>query len=152
MPSSSFKTHPRKYTRCRLSVSMHLPQTPHSPITPPTCSAPSLKGLLGQGARVLPAGTVTEWARPQDGVASLLSSKTCSHIRISKILKSILHRDWCVLVINNKHFILERCNTYGGGGCSVAQSCPTLCDPMDCSTSGFPVLRHLPELAQTHVH
>ena len=36
--------------------------------------------------------------------------------------------------------------------CSVTQSCPTLCDPMDCSTPGFPVLHHLPELAQTHVH
>ena len=35
---------------------------------------------------------------------------------------------------------------------SVAQSCPTLCDPMDCSTPGFPVLHHLLELAQTHVH
>ena len=36
--------------------------------------------------------------------------------------------------------------------CSVAQSCLTLCDPMDCSTSGFSVLHHIPELAQTHVH
>ena len=35
--------------------------------------------------------------------------------------------------------------------CSVALSCPALCDPMDCSTPGFPVLHHLPELAQTHV-
>ena len=35
---------------------------------------------------------------------------------------------------------------------SVAQSCPTLCDPMDCSMSGFPVHHQLPELAQTHVH
>ena len=35
---------------------------------------------------------------------------------------------------------------------SVAQSCPTLCDPMDCSTSGFPVHHQLPELTQTHVH
>ena len=35
---------------------------------------------------------------------------------------------------------------------SVTQSCATLCDPMDCSTPGFPVLYHLPELAQTHVH
>ena len=35
---------------------------------------------------------------------------------------------------------------------SVAQSCPTLCNPMNCSTPGFPVLHHLPELAQTHVH
>ena len=33
--------------------------------------------------------------------------------------------------------------------CSAAQSCPTLCDPMDCSTPDFPVLHHLPELAQT---
>ena len=35
---------------------------------------------------------------------------------------------------------------------SVAQLCPTLCDPMDCSTPGFPVLHRLLELAQTHVH
>ena len=35
--------------------------------------------------------------------------------------------------------------------CSVAQSCPTLCDPMDSSTRGFPVLHHLPEFAQAHV-
>ena len=36
--------------------------------------------------------------------------------------------------------------------CSVAQSCPTLCHPMDCSMPGVPVLHHLPEPAQTHVH
>ena len=35
---------------------------------------------------------------------------------------------------------------------SVAQSCPTLCKTMDCSTPGFPVHHHLLELAQTHVH
>ena len=35
---------------------------------------------------------------------------------------------------------------------SVAQSCPTLSDPMDCSTPGFPVFHHLLELAQTHIH
>ena len=29
---------------------------------------------------------------------------------------------------------------------------PTLCDPMDCTMPGFPVLHHLPELAQTHGH
>ena len=32
----------------------------------------------------------------------------------------------------------------------VTQSCPTLCDPMDCSTPGSPVHDQLPELAQTH--
>ena len=54
---------------------------------------------------------------------------------------------------------------HGGDGCtttwmnlipvqfsSVAQSCPILCDLMDCSTPGYPVHHQLPELAQTHVH
>ena len=36
--------------------------------------------------------------------------------------------------------------------CSVAQSCSTLRDPMDCSTPDSPVLYHLQEFAQTHVH
>ena len=35
---------------------------------------------------------------------------------------------------------------------SVAKSCPSLCNPMDCSMPGFPVHYQLPELAQTHVH
>ena len=35
---------------------------------------------------------------------------------------------------------------------SVAQSCLTLCDPMDCSMSGFPVHHQLLEPTQTHVH
>ena len=35
---------------------------------------------------------------------------------------------------------------------SVAQSCPTFCDPIDCSTPGFPVHHQLPEITQTHVH
>ena len=36
--------------------------------------------------------------------------------------------------------------------CSVTQSCLTLCDPMPCSMPGLPVLLHLPEFAQVHVH
>ena len=35
---------------------------------------------------------------------------------------------------------------------SVAQLCPTLCDPMNCSTLGLPVHHQLPESTQTHVH
>ena len=35
---------------------------------------------------------------------------------------------------------------------SVAQSCPTLCNPMDCSMPGLPVHHQLPEFTQTHVH
>ena len=35
---------------------------------------------------------------------------------------------------------------------SVAQSCPTLCDPTNCSMPGFPVYHQLLEFTQTHVH
>ena len=36
--------------------------------------------------------------------------------------------------------------------CSVTKLCSTLCNIMDCNTSGFPVLQYLPEFAQTYVH
>ena len=55
--------------------------------------------------------------------------------------------------------VIHRVGAMGGGDslwvhccCSVTQSCPTLCDPMDCSTPGLPVLHCLPEFAQIHVH
>ena len=35
---------------------------------------------------------------------------------------------------------------------SVTQLCPTLCDPINCSTPGLPVHHQLPEFTQTHVH
>ena len=35
---------------------------------------------------------------------------------------------------------------------SVVQLCPTLCDPMNCSTLGLPVHHQLPEFTETHVH
>ena len=46
-------------------------------------------------------------------------------------------------------FILKR---KGPQFSSAAKSCQTLCSPMDCSTTGFPVHHQLPEPTQTHVH
>ena len=49
----------------------------------------------------------------------------------------------------------ERLTTWSVGSVqfsSVAQSCPTLCDPMNCSTPGLPVHHQLLEFTQTHVH
>ena len=37
-------------------------------------------------------------------------------------------------------------------GCAIAKSCLILCNPVDCSTPGFPTLHCLLELAQTHAH
>ena len=47
--------------------------------------------------------------------------------------------------LSNFHMLMSHCR-------SVTESCPTLCDPMDCSTPGLPVPHHLLELAQTHDH
>ena len=45
------------------------------------------------------------------------------------------------------HFFSHDCDQCS----SVTQSCPTLCDSTECSTTGFPVHHQLPELAQIHV-
>ena len=56
----------------------------------------------------------------------------------------------------HKGYILSPClfNIYAESVqlSTAAQSCPTLCDPMDCSTPGLPVHHQLPEITQTHVH
>ena len=46
----------------------------------------------------------------------------------------------------------RRKNRFSPQFSSIAQSCPTLCDPMNCSTPGLPVHHQLPEFTQTHVH
>ena len=46
---------------------------------------------------------------------------------------------------------MERSRGNCGGGCSVTQSCLTLCYPVDGNAPGFPVFYHRPEYTQTHV-
>ena len=53
----------------------------------------------------------------------------------------------CMCVSVFRTGILLNCSCF-----SIAQLWLTICDPMDCSTPGFPVLHHLLKLAQTHVH
>ena len=48
--------------------------------------------------------------------------------------------------------LLEAAHSPVSKSCSVAQSYPTLYNPMNCSTSGFPDLHYLPEFVQTHVY
>ena len=55
-----------------------------------------------------------------------------------------------IFTSRNAMWILDFLN--GVQSSSVSQSCLTLCDPMDCSTPGFPVHHQLPELTQTHIH
>ena len=72
----------------------------------------------------------------------LLDSSWWSFHNVCKCQITMQHtRNWNITL----HQLRFNCR------CSVAQSCPTLCDPTDCSTPGLPVLHHLPELAHTHV-
>ena len=54
----------------------------------------------------------------------------------SREIKTYIHTKTCIWILCCR---------------SVTQSYPSLCDPMDCSTPGFPVHHHLLDLAQTHV-
>ena len=53
---------------------------------------------------------------------------------------------------NVREFFTDEIVSPFKGCCSSAHLCPTICDPMDCSTPSLPVPHHLPEFAQVHVH
>ena len=59
---------------------------------------------------------------------------------------------WLKFRIEDENSPTDSQNAYSVQFSSVAQSCPTLCNPMNCSTPGLPVHHKLPELTQTHVH
>ena len=72
----------------------------------------------------------------------------------SKIICSwylVLELAFCFFHLNT-YLGLRPESLLGDGCCSVGKSCPTLCDPTNCSTPDFPVLHYLPEFAQTQVH
>ena len=80
--------------------------------------------------------------RKQDSLLNLLEQIYCIHWFACRVLDTMTDltgfRDFLIL------YIIQFS--------SVAQSCPTLCNPMNRSTPGLPVHHHLPEFTQTHVH
>ena len=72
---------------------------------------------------------------------------------LEKSMEYIVHgvaKSWTRL--SDFHFTLFLTLHWVAQFSSVAQLCPTFCDPMDCSMLGFPVHHQLPELVQTHVY
>ena len=78
-----------------------------------------------------PCGSVVRWGRPAQG--SLHTQQVPCKMQLTPVVKRSGPR-------------------VRGCCCLVTQSCPALYDSRDCSMPGFPVLHHLPEFAQTHVH
>ena len=78
----------------------------------------------------------------------LLSSKLKHLLYIFGMFSGLKTFPFMLLFFTNIIF----CNSFHCCYCSLAKSCLTLCDPMDCSSPGFSVLHYLPEFAQIHVH
>ena len=96
--------------------------------------------------------SVTPWTG--SSVHGIFKARIVEWVAISSSRGSSLPRDKiCVTFIDR--WLLYHWATWQAhllGISSVTQSCPSLCDPTDCSTPGFPVHHQLPELTQTHVH
>ena len=69
------------------------------------------------------------------------SLELTEHTEVSSVICGMPGLWKIILSIDRRHWVLVQ-----------SQSCLTLCNPMDCSTPGFPVHHQLLELAQTHVH
>ena len=90
----------------------------------------------------------------------LLMDTGCSHVLAtvySATINTEVHACFGIMVFSMympRSRIAGSCGIYKNGSCccSVAQSCLTLCNPIDCSMPVLPVLHHLPEIAQIHVH
>ena len=77
-------------------------------------------------------------------------SKKCSNFAIKEIGSLLLFRILKGESKSGNNFPGEEYTSVQFS--SVVQLCPTLCNPMNCSTPGLPVHHHLPEFTQAHVH
>ena len=101
----------------------------------------------------------TDCSPPSFSVHEIFQARILELVVISFSRGSFLPSDWTHVSCIGRHWEAYSLPLSHTGNevcsiccCSVAQSCPTLCNLMDCSTSGFPVFQYLSELAQTHVH
>jgi len=90
---------------------------------------------------------------PGSCVHGILQARILEWVAIFFSRGSSQLRDWTqVLRIADRFFTTKPPRKPRNDFSSVTQLCPTLCDPMNCSTPGFPVHHQLSEFTQTHVH
>ena len=104
------------------------------------------EGLLNFARVQHCAATRKEWGVPgYDDMDRSPRSVTKLKIQTAKDWEySLLHTLWYMFMCISVYLSVQFS--------SVTHLCPTLCDPMDCSTPGLPVHHQLPEFTQTHVH
>ena len=88
--------------------------------------------------------TAGKWGLLNADVTKCLAPVWLTSITLFFFLWWELLRSTLLATSNTQHNIIQFS--------SVAQSCLTLCDPMNCNTPGLPVHHQLPEFTQTHVH
>ena len=105
------------------------------------------------------ADDTTLRAESEEELKSLLM-KVKSESEVAQLCPTLRDLMDCSLPGSSIHGIFQARVLESGAICSfssvqfslVPRSPPTLCNPMNCSTSGLPVHHHLPEFTQTHVH
>ena len=108
-------------------------------------------------------GACCQLSTPESGGSLIYWVKKIKVMRIPKITLSIITKDihslskskpgpMMSLQANEKSLRMSSLSTCDKWFSSIAQSCPTLCNPMDCSTPGLPLHHQIPEFIQTHVH
>ena len=98
------------------------------------------------------AGSGRWWRTGRTGVLQFMGSQ---RVNMTEWLNNNNPSDLCSSVVALERIFLSnhfKSLFHTHQFSSVTQSCPTLCDPVDCSTPGFPVHHRHPELAQIHVH
>ena len=94
-------------------------------------------------------GNISEKPSPVHGIQVVLQD-TCQWARQHLVPADAMH---CLAdLITMFRLVSSECVVLHFQFSSVTQLCPTLCDPIDCSTPGFPVYHQCLELAQTHIH
>ena len=112
-----------------------------------------VSGVLHQRSEVGGSCSAFKWSFDE-----FVGEKVVSPSYSSAILRPSPVKSICLHIVSVCfHMIMEKlsgCNRNHMAHCchSVTQSCQALCDSMDCSTPGFPILHYLPEFSQTHVH
>ena len=129
-------------------------RTPGDPTSPPTERLPAFITRVTDG--ILEEG-FSSWKEPESQSSSVrhtaagLAKKRIETDTLGNMLTELnlgvfcTSQTFCFLLC--EHAILYSCCW-----CSVAKSCPTLCNPMNSSRPGFSVHHYLPEFVQTHVH